>query len=102
MNLFNNAIDQFTLDGKNNTIIINIEQLDDRYLLLSINDNAGGIKQKNINLVFEKYFTTKKNQGGSGLGLFMSKMIVEDKIGGNITVENKDGGASFNITIPIT
>jgi signal transduction histidine kinase len=67
--------------------------------LFEIKDNAGGIKDENIEKIFEPYFTTKHKSQGTGLGLFMSKMIVEKSLEGEISHKNLDNGSVFTITI---
>jgi len=67
---------------------------------LCIQDNGGGINHKDINRIFEPYFTTKFHAEGTGLGLYMAKMIVESSMGGYLKVQNKDLGACFTIEIP--
>jgi len=66
-----------------------------------IEDNAGGIPPAVINRVFEPYFTTKDEGQGTGIGLFMSKMIVVDNMQGKISVSNSDVGARFEIELKI-
>jgi signal transduction histidine kinase len=67
--------------------------------VISIADNAGGIPEEIINKVFDPYFTTKGPQQGTGVGLFMSKTIIEKNMGGTLVVRNTDIGAEFKIEV---
>ena len=71
----------------------------EKYILLSIEDNAGGIKETPLNKVFEP-FTSKKKIPSTGIGLYMSKLIIEDKFNGKIIAENTKVGAKFTILLP--
>ena len=75
------------------------QQLDKKYALLEIKDNAGGIDKENIEKVFDPYFTTKYKSQGTGLGLFMSKMIIEKSLEGELSHENVDDGSTFKIKL---
>ena len=66
---------------------------------ISINDNAGGIPKNVIDRIFEPYFTTKEQGKGTGMGLYMSKMIIEKNMNGELTVENTTSGALFTVTV---
>ncbi|WP_198304405.1 cache domain-containing protein [Arcobacter vandammei] len=66
---------------------------------LFIEDNAKGISIKPINKIFDAYFTTKSYSNGTGIGLYMSKMIVEKNMKGKLKVENKNEGAIFTIAL---
>lgn len=68
---------------------------------LSVSDNAGGIPEKNLRSIFDPYFTTKEKSDGTGLGLYMSKLIVEDHCLGKLKAENLDDGACFILSLPI-
>jgi signal transduction histidine kinase len=63
-------------------------------------DNAGGIKKENIAKIFDPYFTTKSNTGGSGLGLYIAKIIIEQNMKGKLLVSNIAKGTKFEIVIP--
>ncbi len=67
---------------------------------IAIEDSAGGIPSEIIEKVFEPYFTTKSEDKGTGIGLYMSKDIVDEHLGGKISVENSENGAKFKIWLP--
>lgn len=99
LNIINNAIDiLIQRERKNPKILINFEESEDD-LTIMIEDNAGGIDDNIIDKVFEPYFSSK-SKNGTGLGLYMAKMIIEQHIYGNLRVVNTDDGACFNIRIP--
>lgn len=71
-------------------------------LNLIIQDNGGGVKDKEIlNRMFEPYFTTKIQSYGTGIGLYMTKIIIEENLGGEIKVKNINDGLVFKIKLPL-
>jgi len=68
-------------------------------IFVSIEDNAQGIKENNIDKIFDPYFTTKHKTGGTGMGLYMSKTIMNSSFNGDISVENTPSGAKFILKI---
>ena len=65
---------------------------------VSVSDNAEGIKKEILHRIFEPYFTTKEQGEGTGLGLYISKVIMEENMGATLMVdEQKGGGATFVI-----
>ena len=79
------------------SIDITISNLDSNYILLSIEDNGGGIDDAKIGRIFDLFYTTKENR--LGISLVMCKMIIEDKIGGNIIIKNTANGVRVDIKI---
>lgn len=69
-------------------------------VIITINDNAGGIPAEFVNKIFDLYFTTKIHGHGTGLGLYIAKMLIEKSMRGTITAENSDTGARFLIYLP--
>ncbi|EHP28711.1 GAF sensor signal transduction histidine kinase [Sulfurimonas gotlandica GD1] len=69
-------------------------------IVTKIYNNGGQIEQDNLNKIFEPYFSTKEEKNGTGLGLYMCKMIIEQHMNGKLLVENIDEGVCFSIHIP--
>lgn len=111
INILNNAKDAIVLNLKDNKyglIKIKTKKIDN-FIEISILDNAKGIEKDILNKIFEPYFTTKHKYQGTGLGLYMTRKIINSSMGGEITVQNKKfvhnqkkyEGAEFKIKIPI-
>ncbi len=97
LNIINNAKDAIlekAIDGKI-TIRVALER---GKVITTIRDNGGGIPEAILERIFEPYFSTK-GEHGTGVGLDMSKTIIEENMQGSITAENREGGACFTITL---
>ena len=101
INILKNAQDVL-VDNKivNPYISLKSYQSEDAYVL-EILDNGGGISEDIIDDIFDPYFSTKLAKNGTGLGLYMSKTIVEEHCGGKLSCFNKDDGVCFRMEIPI-
>ncbi|MFK2823769.1 cache domain-containing protein [Arcobacter sp. YIC-80] len=107
LNILNNAKDALEEKDNEKIIIIDIFE-EDKYAVIQISDNAGGIPDDIIKKVFEAHFTTKGEIKGTGLGLYMSKQIIERNMNGLLDVCNTQfdykgvvqKGAKFIIKIP--
>jgi len=101
LNIINNAKDAM-LENKREEGKIQIHLLESEGKgQIRIKDNAGGIPLEVIKRIFEPYYTTKEQGKGTGLGLYMSKMIIEDNMKGLLRVENIEDGAMFIIEIEV-
>jgi len=95
INLINNSKDALVENQiKDKKITITGIQNRDK-VTLTIQDNAGGIPDQIIERIFDPYYTTKEEGKGTGIGLYMSKMIIEDNMQGSIQVKNSEDGAKF-------
>ena len=101
INLIKNSADAFL---QNSILVKEIDicvRKDKEFAFVEFTDNAGGIKEKNIYKIFEPYYTTKHQIQGTGLGLFMSKMICEKGFNGSIDVTSKKSTTTFSIKLPL-
>ena len=98
--ILNNAIDALILKKITLPIISIYGYEEDDYITICIEDNALGINKEYLDKIFEPYFTTKYKTKGTGLGLYIAKMIVENGLMGHLNVENKTKGTCFIIKIP--
>ncbi len=99
INIINNAKDELVSRKTQNPYIKITIFEENKNIITTIEDNAGGIKVSPINKIFEPFFTYKK-KSGSGIGLFMSKLIIENNMKGTIKAQNINNGALFTISIP--
>jgi len=99
INIINNAIEVLEEKRGNKIIKISIYKNKDCKSVIEIFDNGKQIDEEVIDKIFEPYFSTKFSQNGTGLGLFISKSLIENHMNGKIEALNKDGGVSFKITI---
>ncbi len=100
INLLKNAEDALLEKGIDGAKIEIKTDTDTRYYYLEVCDNAGGIDEKIIGNIFNAYFTTKDEDKGTGLGLYMSKRIIQEHCGGTLSVKNTLAGVCFSISLP--
>ncbi len=101
INIINNAIDVLVeKDVKEKWVKIDLTN-DDEMVVLTIEDNAGGIPEDILPKIFEPYFTTKHQSIGTGIGLYMSYDIIVNHMHGKLYAKNTNNGAKFHIEIPM-
>ncbi len=99
LNLLKNAMDAYKENAiKERVVLISATQLH-KSVLLSVKDNAGGIPKEIIDKIFDPYFSTKDKKNGTGLGLYMSKMIVENHLMGELSVVTQGQSTTFTIKL---
>jgi len=109
MNIFVNAKDALKEQKQEQPLLIITITKENGFLNIKIQDNANGIKEDIIDKIFEPYFTTKHKFKGTGIGLYMSKLLVEKHLNGSLLVSNKTFvyeekeylGAEFTISLPV-
>ncbi|MGB1226581.1 MAG: PAS domain-containing protein [Poseidonibacter sp.] len=107
LNILNNAFDALSQNNLDKKCIIIDVYTEKNNCIISIKDNALGIKEKNLLKIFEPYFTTKHKSVGTGIGLYMTHEIITKHLLGNIEVSNTNfiylgknvKGACFKITL---
>ena len=101
LNLMYNSKDAFESQEIKNKKIVMECFLRDKNLIIELKDNAGGIDKDVMTKIFQPYFSTKKEKNGTGLGLYMSRIILQRHLAADISARNEDGGAVFSISIPL-
>jgi signal transduction histidine kinase len=100
LNIINNAKDAIMQSDRQVPRRITVRMTcRDGYMTLTVEDRAGGISEEIIGKIFDPYFSTKLEKNGTGLGLYMSRMIIEEHMDGELQVTNHQGGARFEITL---
>ncbi len=97
LNIINNAKNKMVSAKKGKNITIQVSAKKDS-ASINIRDDGGAIPKNTINFIFDPFFTTNKD--GTGLGLYMAKVIIEDKMNGKISAYNYHNSAVFNIIVP--
>jgi len=101
INILNNAKDAIKQNQIENPCVkISLKKLENT-VLITIEDNAGGIQEEILAKIFEPYFTTKHKSQGTGLGLHMSYQIITESLKGNLYAKNGKSGAIFCIELPL-
>jgi len=100
LNILKNAkevlVEKVSLDRKISSDVYE----DDNNIIVDISDNGGGIDESILNRIFDPYFSTKDEKNGTGLGLYMSKIIIEKHLNGSIEAINIKDGICFKIKLP--
>lgn len=99
LNIIKNAQDVLVSRGVDNPKIEINSIANTQNIVVKICDNGGGIESENLQKIFEPYFSTKDKKTATGLGLYMSKMIIEEHLGGRLSVTNTNDGACFEIEL---
>jgi PAS domain S-box-containing protein len=102
LNLVQNAKDaiddRFQESGRDGVIEVGVTE-DDTHVKIYVTDNGGGIPADVAERIFEPYFTTKEEGRGTGVGLYMSKIIIEQNMHGRLYFENQNPGTKFVIEL---
>jgi len=98
LNMIHNAMMAIVTSNQKSGKIEILIKSNRKNLHIEISDNGGGISKENMPKIFNPYFTTKDK--GSGIGLYMSKVIIENHMDGLLAVKNKKDGAQFTIMLP--
>jgi len=101
INLINNSKDAIVQNKINNGWIKITQKTEKNYLIIIVEDNGGGISKDIMTKIFDPYFTTKHQYQGTGLGLYMSKTMIEKHLNGKLEVKNGKNGAIFTIKLNI-
>lgn len=99
INLLNNSRDALVENVISNPKVCVCLRKENGVSVLKIKDNAGGIPSSISQKIFDPYFTTRNEKKGTGLGLYMSKNIIEKNMQGRLSFENKEEGVEFSIEI---
>ncbi len=95
LNILSNARDIFKERNVDNPVLKIEAFAENDKAVVAITDNAGGIPESIIDKIFDLFFTTRGEKDGTGIGLYMSKNIVEKNMGGKLSAANVGGGAQF-------
>ena len=101
LNILSNAKEMACLREIEDPVIMIDSRVDRTNVYLSIRDNCGGIDSEIIDKIFEPYVTTKYTYG-TGIGLYMSKLIIENKMHGKIYAKNDESGAVFTLKLKVS
>jgi signal transduction histidine kinase len=96
--LINNSLEAFG-SGDDNNIKISAKQ-NENETVITYEDNAGGIKIKPIEAVFDYFVSAKEDKKSSGIGLAVVKLLVNERLNGKISVKNSNNGVIFTVIIP--
>ena len=101
LNILQNSSEAF-IDNKIKERIVLIYTYDiSDEVIIAIHDNAGGIPENIIENIFDPYYSTKMDKNGTGIGLYMSKIIMEEHHTGELSVKNKNNGVTFMLKFPL-
>ena len=97
LNIINNAKDALLVNNeKDRKILINLKNKSND-LIIDIVDNGPGISKDTVHNIFEQYYSTKED--GTGIGLYMTRLIIQDKLGGEISYKHIKKGSCFRIIL---
>ena len=97
INILKNSSDNFQNKRVKKPIILLSTQREKNMIILRICDNGGGVSKEVLPYIFDPYFSTKDEKNGAGLGLYMSKIIIEKHHQGKLTLHNTENGVCFEI-----
>lgn len=100
LNLITNSKDALNEHAPSEKKITIVGSFKENQIILEIRDNGGGVPLSIIDKIFDPYFTTKEEGKGTGIGLYMSKVIVESNMHGQIKVSNDAFGSVFTLFFP--